>query len=408
MECRIMLHFNTIRYNKYCLIWLVFIVSIKEVYNQNRTVYGYERDTVILICPLSTSAESVITTWTGPPENVVYFYNDIKNPSIDRGERLFGIRNTASGAYNLGITNLTIGVDDGMFSCEVNTNPIQQYFVNFKFYVDIHNVTLIPSANPLTIQEDTQLEVRCVVNSNAAPAPTITWYLESANITSIAVTNTTFITLTGNRTNNNKTLQCRATNNNNKPPKTANTTLNVEYPPTIKTLSQQDIVEGRALFVTCQATPRNPNSTTFYWIKVDNPGFRQNGLSLQVPNIQRTSSGTYRCTAENIYINGEKGQDSQTMVVNVLYPPTLITMSRRNIIEGRDLSVYCTATPGNPTSTTFYWTNPGFRQNGSTLQLPNIQRTSSGTYRCTTENNYNNGEKGTDSQSMIVNVQSLR
>eukprot|EP00105_Crassostrea_gigas_P023192 XP_011442941.1 PREDICTED: myelin-associated glycoprotein isoform X3 [Crassostrea gigas] len=181
--------------------------------------------------------------------------------------------------------------------------------------------------------------------------------------------------------------------------------VNVQYPPTIKTLSQQDIVEGRALFVTCQATPRNPNSTTFYWIKVDNPGFRQNGLSLQVPNIQRTSSGTYRCTAENIYINGEKGQDSQTMVVNVLYPPTLITMSRRNIIEGRDLSVYCTATPGNPTSTTFYWTNPGFRQNGSTLQLPNIQRTSSGTYRCTTENNYNNGEKGTDSQSMIVNVQ---
>lgn len=87
---------------------------------------------------------------------------------------------------------------------------------------------MIPSANPLTIQEDTQLEVRCVVNSNAAPAPTITWYLESANITSIAVTNTTFITLTGNRTNNNKTLQCRATNNNNKPPKTANTTLNVE------------------------------------------------------------------------------------------------------------------------------------------------------------------------------------
>lgn len=47
------------------------------VYNQNRTVYGYE-GYLILICPLSTSAESGITTWTGPPENVVYFYNDIK------------------------------------------------------------------------------------------------------------------------------------------------------------------------------------------------------------------------------------------------------------------------------------------------------------------------------------------
>lgn len=95
------------------------------------------------------------------------------------------------------------------------------------FTVDIHNVSLIPSTKPLTIQEGTQLVVGCVVDSNAAPAPTITWNLGSANITSIAVTNTTFITLTGNRTNNNKMLQCKATNNN-KPPKIASTTLNVE------------------------------------------------------------------------------------------------------------------------------------------------------------------------------------
>lgn len=89
-------------------------------------------------------------------------------------------------------------------------------------------------------------------------------------------------------------------------------------PPTIKTLSQQDIVEGRALLVTCQAVSGNPNSTTFYWIKEDNPGFRQNGSTLHIPNIQRTSSGTYRCTAENNYSIGEKGTHSQSMDVNVL------------------------------------------------------------------------------------------
>lgn len=64
-------------------------------------------------------------------------------------------------------------------------------------------------------------------------------------------------------------------------------------------------------------TPGNPRSTTVYWTKVENSGFRQNGHTLHVPNIQRTSSGTYRCTAENNYSNGEKGTHNQSMVVNV-------------------------------------------------------------------------------------------
>lgn len=93
--------------------------------------------------------------------------------------------------------------------------------------VDVFNVSLIPSDNPLTIREGTQKNVRCIVNSNAAPAPTITWYLGSPDITSRAGTNASSITLIGNRTDNGKTLECRASNDN-KPLKTARTTLNVE------------------------------------------------------------------------------------------------------------------------------------------------------------------------------------
>lgn len=88
-------------------------------------------------------------------------------------------------------------------------------------------------------------------------------------------------------------------------------------PPTTNALSQQNIIEGRTLLVTCHATPGNPNYTTFFWAKVDNPGFRQSGATLQVPNIQKTSSGTYNCTVENNYNNGGKGIDSQSMVINV-------------------------------------------------------------------------------------------
>lgn len=82
-------------------------------------------------------------------------------------------------------------------------------------------------------------------------------------------------------------------------------------------------------------------------------------------------------------------------------------LSNQDIIEGGDLSVNCTATPGNPGSTSFYWTkidNPRIRQNGSTLQLYKIQRNNTGTYRCTAENTYYNQESGTHNQTMVINV----
>lgn len=83
-------------------------------------------------------------------------------------------------------------------------------------------------------------------------------------------------------------------------------------------LTQQNIVIGRPTSVTCSVNPGNPNSTTFYWTKEDNSGFKQEGATLQLLNTQKYSSGTYRCTAKNNYNNGEKGSDSQTVVVNVL------------------------------------------------------------------------------------------
>lgn len=80
---------------------------------------------------------------------------------------------------------------------------------------------------------------------------------------------------------------------------------------------QQDIIEGTNLSLNCTITPGNPGSTTFYWTKDDNPGSIQDGSTLQILSIQRNNSGSYRCTAENKYSNGEKGKHSQAVVVNV-------------------------------------------------------------------------------------------
>lgn len=69
--------------------------------------------------------------------------------------------------------------------------------------------------------------VKCVVNSNATPAPNITWYLESTNIQSSTLTFSSTLDITGERNNTAKVLKCTATNNKKKI-MTANTTLSIE------------------------------------------------------------------------------------------------------------------------------------------------------------------------------------
>nr|XP_022303134.1 titin-like isoform X2 [Crassostrea virginica] len=188
--------------------------------------------------------------------------------------------------------------------------------------IDVHNVSMIPSDNPLTLIEGTKREIRCVVNINAVPPPTFTWYLGSKDISSSVGTDAASINITGKKVDNAKTLQCRASNNN-KAPKSSSTMLNVAYPPIVSIPSSKDVIEGFNLSVKCQASPGNPNTTSFFWTKLNDLEFLNNGPMLQLSNVQKTSAGTYRCTGENTYFNGKKGRHSQDMAVDVLYGPEI-------------------------------------------------------------------------------------
>lgn len=94
--------------------------------------------------------------------------------------------------------------------------------------VAVHNISLLPNSISLTIIEGTTEEIKCEVNKNAAPPPLITWYLNLVGDTRrTPVGNTSSVYITGNRSDNSKTLECQATNNN-KTFKKASTVLNVE------------------------------------------------------------------------------------------------------------------------------------------------------------------------------------
>ncbi|XP_065933049.1 neural cell adhesion molecule 1-A isoform X3 [Magallana gigas] len=364
-----MVQLNIVRSITCCLFWIILLVSITEVYNQNTTVYGYEGDTVILSCPLAPPPVSSRTTWRGPPSATVYFYNTDKNPSIDRGERLSVIPNTASGAYNLRITNLTIGVDVGMFSCEVNTNPIQQHFINLKLHIQQYlNLTgsseyaFLGKAFTWTcaLSKPKEISTNYVLfKRNAITVCAGIGYINGVCRIDSYISNYTYKCLSENiyslkipadnmtKDENNSQWHCESIANSSY--RSSTILLKIANPPVVNTLFQQDIIEGRDLSVNCTATPGNPSSTAFYWTKVDNSGFRQNGPTLQLLNIQRNSSRTYICIAENMYSNGNKGTDNQSMVVNVIYQPA-IENRQLQIVNESETVILTRNISGNPVS----------------------------------------------------------
>lgn len=98
------------------------------------TIYGKEGDNITLVCPLSPLNVSARTSWSGPPSYQLIFLNDLKNPNAARGERLSVVKNETTGAYNLIIINLHRQVDEGLYSCDVNTIPIQEKKILLAFY----------------------------------------------------------------------------------------------------------------------------------------------------------------------------------------------------------------------------------------------------------------------------------
>ena len=61
------------------------------------------------------------------------------------------------------------------------------------------------------------------------------------------------------------------------------------------------VIEGRNAYLVCEVTAANPDTDIWWkWIKTDSPNaVLHTGHNYTIPNIERSRSGTYRCTASN-------------------------------------------------------------------------------------------------------------
>lgn len=89
-------------------------------------------------------------------------------------------------------------------------------------------------------------------------------------------------------------------------------------------------------------------------------------------------------------------------------PPIVQSMENINAVEGRSLTIGCSFINGYPIETRVFWVRSGFQEiyeNGTTLNITNIQRNISGTFICVAENLLSSGKKGHSNESVFINVQ---
>ncbi|KAL9964689.1 hypothetical protein ACROYT_G028364 [Oculina patagonica] len=111
----------------------------------------------------------------------------------------------------------------------------------------------------------------------------------------------------------------------------------------------QNVHEGTNMTLICEATGKpTPNIT---WTRVQKDGSNSEavhqGPTWDLPSINRTASGTYRCTADNGFGNSARHE----IKVNVTYPAKIVKLaSEHEVAAQQGVSLHCQA-EGNPQPT---------------------------------------------------------
>ncbi|KAK3510335.1 hypothetical protein QTP70_002571 [Hemibagrus guttatus] len=176
-------------------------------------------------------------------------------------------------------------------------------------------------------------------------------------------------------------------------------TLNVLYPPKNVSVSislSGEIVEGRTVTLTC-SSEANPPVKSYTWYKGSTSLGKEKTYTIS--KISSGDSGEYKCKCSN-----EVGhQDSNSVTLNVLYPPKNVSVSislAGEIVEGRTVTLTC-SNEANPPVKSYTWykgrTSLGKKK---TYTISKISSGDSGEYKCKCSNEVGHQ----DSNSVTLNV----
>uniref|UniRef100_A0A8D2NA96 Hemicentin 1 n=1 Tax=Zonotrichia albicollis TaxID=44394 RepID=A0A8D2NA96_ZONAL len=222
------------------------------------------------------------------------------------------------------------------------------------------------SVTALTVRVGTPVTLGC--ESNAIPAPVITWYKngrllpDSAALEVLADGQTLRIKAVSDTGQ----YVCKAINIAGRDDK--NFHLNVYVPPSIEGPEQELVTESISIPVTfvCDATGIPP--PTLVWLKNGKPivHILSAGSKLQIARSQLLDSGTYTCIASN-----PEGKAQKSYVLSIQVPPSIAGSempSEVSVLLGESVQLLCNAT-GVP-SPDVQWLKDGKTVRGTVNKLP--------------------------------------
>ncbi|XP_049325944.1 B-cell receptor CD22-like [Astyanax mexicanus] len=164
-------------------------------------------------------------------------------------------------------------------------------------------------------------------------------------------------------------------------------TLNIRYPPKSVSVSispSGEIVEGSSVTLTCSSDGNPP--VEYNWYKGSSSV--ATGKTFTLNKISSVNSGEYKCRSSNKH--GEKYSD--TVTLNVLYPPKNISVSIRpsgEIVEGCSVTLTCSSDGNSPVQKYTWFKDGGSSPVGSGHSYSfTLDSESSGQYYCEAQNEH--------------------
>ncbi|XP_066048296.1 hemicentin-1 [Chamaea fasciata] len=259
------------------------------------------------------------------------------------------------------------------------------------------------SVTVLNVRVGTAVTLDC--ESNAIPAPVITWYKNSRLIPDSAAVEVLAdgqtLRIKAAEVSDTGQYVCKAINIAGRDDK--NFHLNVYVPPSIEGPEQELVTESISNPVTfvCDATGIPP--PTLVWLKNGKPieyldslevHILSGGSKLQIARSQLLDSGTYTCIASN-----PEGKAQKTYVLSIQVPPSIAGSempSEVGVLLGESVQLLCNAT-GVPTPDV-QWLKDGktvvsddsqrirVTPDGSTLNISRALTSDTGKYTCVATN----------------------
>ncbi|XP_075962786.1 B-cell receptor CD22 [Anarhichas minor] len=201
--------------------------------------------------------------------------------------------------------------------------------------------------------------------------------------------------------------------------------IEVKYGPRKTTIStsinDKSVGVGKSLTFNCK-TDANPAPSRYSWYRLNNNNKQIDSSQwksktttekeLRLDTVKRTDDACYRCNATNSINTGD---DSELVCINVLYPPTKLTLSMdTEVREGQLIIIRCTVeslprsiltfkrtSESNPQSSQPHVTHP-YNDLSNTLQHAfNVTSTHTGFYTCDATNS--EGSKTSERKKLVVN-----